>query len=74
MKKTSKAVKESRERAGVKPTSFAFTDEEKAEIDALADELGESRKGAILEAVRSYKSQGAITKEKLIAEITRRLK
>ena len=44
MKKASKAVKESRERAGVKPTSIALTDDEKAEIDALAEALGASRK------------------------------
>lgn len=74
MKKTSEAVKKSRAKAGVKPTSIALTDAEKAEIDALAQELGGSRKDAILEAVRSYRGQGEITKEKLIAEIARRLK
>lgn len=73
MKKTSKAVKESRARAGIKPTSIGLTDAEKAEIDALAEELSVSRKDAILEAVRSYKGQGSITKERLIAELTRRL-
>lgn len=74
MKKASKAVKESRERAGVKPTSIALTDDEKAEIDSLAEALGTSRKGAILEAVRAYKSQGTITRERLLAELQRRLK
>jgi hypothetical protein len=74
MKKTSEAVKKSRAKAGVKPTSIALTDAEKAEIDALAREFGGTRKDAILEAVRSYRGQGEITKEKLIAEITRRLK
>lgn len=73
MKKTSKAVKDSRARAGIKPTSIGLTDEEKAEIDALAKELGGSRKDAILEAVRSYRGQQEITKERLIAEIKRRL-
>lgn len=74
MKKTSRAVKESRARAGIKPTSIGLTDAEKAEIDALASELGVSRKDAILEAVRSYAGQGAITRERLLAEIERRLK
>jgi hypothetical protein len=74
MKKTSEAVKKSRAKAGVKPTSIALTDAEKAEIDALARELGGTRKDAILEAVRSYRGQGEITKEKLIAEIIRHLK
>lgn len=74
MKNTSKAVKESRARKGVTPTSIAFTEEERAEVDGLADELGMSRKGAILEAVRSYKGQGRITKAMIIAEIERRLK
>lgn len=74
MKKTSEAVKKSRAKAGVVPTSIALTAAEKAEIDALAQELGASRKDAILEAVRSYRGQGQITKEQLIAELTRRLK
>lgn len=74
MKKTSEAVKKSRAKAGVKPTSIALTDAEKAEIDALAAELGETRKGAILTAVRSFKHQGALTKEQLLAELARRLK
>lgn len=74
MKKTSEAVKKSRAQAGVKPTSIALTDAEKAEIDALAEALNTSRKGAILEAVRSYKGQGRITKEQLLAEIERRLR
>lgn len=74
MKKTSEAVKKSRAKAGVKPTSIALTDAEKADIDALAEELGASRKETILTAVRSFKQQGAMTKEQLIAELTRRLK
>lgn len=73
MKKTSEAVKKSRAKAGVKPTSIALTDAEKAEIDALAEELGSSRKDAILEAVRSYRGQGEITNERLIAELRKRL-
>lgn len=74
MKKTSEAVKRSREKAGIKPTSIGLTDDEKAEIDALASELGASRKDAILEAVRSYRGQGRMTKAALLAEIERRLK
>lgn len=74
MKKTSEAVKKSRAKAGVKPTSIALTDAEKAEIDALAEELGSSRKDAILEAVRSYRGQGEITNERLIAELRKRLR
>lgn len=73
MKKTSEAVKKSRAKAGVKPTSIALTDDEKAEIDALAGQLGSSRKDAILEAVRSYRGQGEITRERLIAELRKRL-
>jgi len=73
MKKTSEAVKKSRAKAGVKPTSIALTDAEKAEIDALAEELGSSRKDAILEAVRSYRGQGKITNERLLAELRKRL-
>jgi len=73
MKKTSEAVKKSRAKAGVKPTSIALTDAEKAEIDALAKELGGSRKDAILEAVRSYRGQGEITRERLLAEVRKRL-
>jgi len=74
MKKTSKAVAESRKAAGIKSTSFYLTDEERAEIDALADELNTSRKGAIMEAVRGFKSQGALTNERLLQELKRRLK
>ena len=73
MKKASRQVKESRERAGVKPTSLALTDEEKAEIDELASELGVSRKAAILEAVRKYSTQGEPTKEWLIMQLRKRL-
>lgn len=74
MKQTSKAVKASRERSGVKPTSFAFTAEEKAEIDDWATACGLSRKEALLEAVRKAKEQGRITKAQIIAEIERRLR
>ena len=74
MKKASRQVKESRERAGIKPTSLALTEGERAEIDALASELGTSRKGAILEAVHSFKGQGEITRERLLRELERRLK
>lgn len=74
MKKASKAVKASRERAGVKPTSLGMTDEQKAKLDAFAKELGVGRVAAIIEAIDSYKGQGEITKERLIVEITRRLK
>lgn len=74
MKKTSEAVKKSRAKAGVLSTSFALTAAEKAEIDALAEELGTTRKDAVLTAVRSFKHQGALTKEQLLAELARRLK
>jgi hypothetical protein len=74
MKKTSKAVKASRERAGVMPTSLGLTEVQKINLDAFARELGMSRVAAIFEAIESYRGQGTITKERLIAEITRRLK
>lgn len=74
MKQTSKAVKASRERAGVKPTSFAFTAAEKAEVDEWAAQCGLSRKDALLEAIRKAKDQGRLTKAQIIAEIERRLK
>lgn len=76
MKKASKAVKASREKAGVKPTSIAMTDEQKAKLDAFARELGLGRVAAIMEAIDSHRvrGQGEITKERIIAEITRRLK
>lgn len=73
MKKTSQAVKESRRRTGVVPTSFAFTAEEKAEIDAWATETGQSRKDAVLSAVRKARTQGRVSKAEIIAEIERRL-
>lgn len=59
---------------GLVPTSFAFTPAEKAEIDEWADELGVSRKEAILEAVRAARRQGKMTNKQLLAEIERRLK
>lgn len=74
MKKTSEAVKASRQRAGVKPTSMVFTDEQKAKLDAFAAELGVGRVAAIMEAIESYTGQGEITKERLLQEIKRRLK
>jgi len=74
MKKTSKAVKASRAKAGVKPTSLAMTDEQKAKLDAFAAELGVGRVAAIMEAIASYKGQGEITKERIIEEIRRRLR
>jgi hypothetical protein len=74
MKKTSEAVKKSRAKAGVSPTSIALTDAEKAEIDALAEELGMTRKDTILEAVRSFKGQGEISTQRLLQELRRRLK
>lgn len=74
MKETSKAVRTSRAKTGVTSTSFAFTPAEKAEIDAWADELGVSRKEAILEAVRAARRQGKMTNKQLLAEIERRLK
>lgn len=73
MKKASKAVKASRERAGVKPTSIAMTDEQKAKLDAFAAELGVGRVAAIMEAIESYTGQHEITKERLMAELKRRL-
>lgn len=74
MKQTSKAVKESRARSGVTPTSFAFTAAEKAEIDEWAAACGLTRKDAVLEAVRKAKDQGRITKAQIIAEIEKRMK
>lgn len=73
MKKTSKAVKASRARSGVKPTSIGMTDEQKAALDAFAAELGVGRVAAIMEAINSYKGQGEITNEMLLAELKRRL-
>lgn len=73
MKKTSEQVKRSRAKAGVSPTSLALTEDEKAEIDALAEDLGLTRKAAILEAVRKYTVQGEPTKEWLIAQLRKRL-
>lgn len=74
MKDTSKAVKKSRERTGVTPTSFSFTVAEKAEIDDWAEACGLSRKDALLDAVRKAKQQGRMTKAELLAELGRRLK
>lgn len=74
MKDTSKAVKKSRAKAGVTPTSFSFTAAEKAEIDEWATACGLSRKEALIEAVRKAKQQGRMTKAELLAELGRRLK
>lgn len=74
MKKSSQAVKASRERAGVKPTSLGMTDEQKAKLDAFAAELGLGRVAAIMEAIDSYKGQGEITKAQLIKAIEKRFK
>ena len=73
MKKTSKSVKESRAKAGIKPTSLGLTDEQKAKLDAFAAELGVSRVAAIMEAIDSYKQQGEITNAELMAIIRKRL-
>lgn len=74
MKKTSQAVKESRKRTGTVPTSFAFTAEEKAEIDAWAAESRQTRKDAVLDAVRKARSQGRLSKAQIIAAIEARMK
>lgn len=73
MKKTSKAVAESRKRAGLKPTSLVMTEEQKARLDAFAAELGVGRVAAIMEAIENYKGQGTITRERLVQEILKRL-
>lgn len=73
MKKSSKAVKASREKAGVKPTSIGLTEEQKAKWDGFAAELGVSRVAALMEAIDSYKGQHEITRERLIAELKKRL-
>ena len=69
-----KAVAASRKKAGIKPTSVLLTDEQKKQWDEFAAELGLSRVDALIEAIESYKGQGAISKARLIAEIERRLK
>lgn len=74
MKETSKAVKASRANTGTKSTSFAFTEAEKKEIDDWAEELGSTRKDAILEAVRSARHQGRLSDAQLLAELKRRLR
>lgn len=74
MKKTSKAVKDSRARAGLRPTSLSMTDEQKAALDGFAADLGVGRVAAIMEAIDAYKGQGVITRERLLAEIGRRLR
>jgi hypothetical protein len=74
MKDTTKAVKASRAKAGVTPTSFSFTAAEKAEIDEWAREVGLNRKEALLDAVRKAKAQGRLSRAELLAEIGRRLK
>jgi hypothetical protein len=74
MKKTSEAVRASRKKAGVKPTSIGLTDEQRAKWDAFATELGLGRVAALMEAIDSYKGQGEITKERLLQELKRRLR
>lgn len=74
MKKTSKAVKASREKAGVKPTSIGLTDEQKAKWDAFAAELGVGRVAALMEAIDSFQEQGGMSNERLLAELRRRLR
>lgn len=73
MKATSKAVKESRTRTGTTSTSFAFAPDEKAEIDALAEKLGMSRKGALMQAVRAF-GRKELSRDELIALLSRRLR
>lgn len=73
MKATSKAVKESRARTGTTPTSFSLTVEEKAEIDALAERIGVSRKEAILAAVRAF-GRKEPSRDELLTAIARRLR
>lgn len=74
MKETSKAVKASRAKSGIKPTSIGLSDAEKKEIDEWAEELGVSRKDAILEAIRSARKQGKPTNAQLLAMLKDRLK
>lgn len=73
MKKTSRAVAESRKRAGLKPTSLVMTEEQKARLDAFAAELGVGRVAAIMEAIENYKGQGEPSREWLIEQLRRRL-
>lgn len=73
MKKTSRAVAESRKRAGLKPTSLVMTEEQKAKLDAFAAELGVGRVAAIMEAIENYKGQGEPSREWLIEQLRRRL-
>lgn len=73
MKKTSKAVKASRKKAGVKPTSIGLTDEQKAKWDAFAAELGVGRVAALMEAIDSFQGQG-MSNERLLAELRKRLR
>lgn len=81
MKKTSEAVKKSRAKAGASPTSFTFTEDDRAAIEKLAGMMKTSKREAIAVAVHesivrreSGPDPRKITKEQLIAEITRRLK
>jgi predicted DNA-binding protein len=73
MKKASRLVKESRERAGIMPTSLGFTEEQKAKLDAFAAELGLGRVAAIMEAIDGY-NLNTISKARLMAELQKRLK
>lgn len=74
MKETSKAVKASDERRGLSSTSFKFTAAEREEIRDWAAEVGMSQAAAILDAIRTAKKQGKLSKAQLLAEIERRLK
>jgi predicted transcriptional regulator len=73
MKSTTKAAKASRAKHGVTSTSFFLSEEEKAKIDDLAEDLGVSRKEAVMLAVRAYRSK-EMSRDELLAEIRRRLK
>lgn len=73
MKETSKAVKASETKRGIKPTSFKFTAEELALLDEVAEIEG-GRKAAVVEALRRYLSQGRLSKQQLLDELAKRLK
>lgn len=73
MKPTSRAVKESRARTGTKPTSFAFSAEERDEVDRFAIDRGLNRKAAILLALRAYGANDP-TPEQALRIIERALK
>jgi hypothetical protein len=60
-------------RTGTKPTSFALTAEEKAEIESLAERLSVSRKEAVLRAVRAF-GKRELSRDELLAALARRLR